>query len=67
MRLKTDMDYVEFYAEQLTKDPKLFEQHRMLIESQMKSSEENFRNWFGTGEEFKLNARKYLRAIGILK
>jgi hypothetical protein len=63
---KTDMDYVELFAKRLKEDNSLFEQQRMIIESQMKASAELFRNAFGTGEEFKRNARKYLKGIGLI-
>ena len=63
---KTDMDYVELYANRLKEDNSLFRQQKMLIESQMHASASLFRNRFGKGKEFKINARKYLRGIGIL-
>ena len=67
MTAMTDMDYVEFYAKRLRDDGSLFEQHKRSIESQMLSSSSLFRNHFGTGEEFKANARKYLRDVGLIK
>ena len=63
---KTDMDYVELYANTLKKDNSLFKQQKMLIESQMHGSASLFRNMFGTGKAFKVNARKYLKKIGII-
>jgi hypothetical protein len=63
---KTDLDYVELYAENLKENPKLFEQHKMLIDSQIRASKSLFSN-FGKGQEFKLNARKYLRGVGLLE
>jgi hypothetical protein len=63
--MKQEIDYVTLYAEKLLYDPSLFKQQKMLIESQMKASASLFRH-FGTGEEFKKNAREYLRGIGLL-
>lgn len=62
----TDMDYVELYAKKLREDNKLFEQQKKLIESQMKSSSSLFKNKFG-GKNFKENARKYLKSVGIIE
>ena len=61
---KTDLDYVELYSEKLREDSSLFKQQKVLIESQMKSSRSVFKNFFG--KNFKLNARKYLRGIGLI-
>jgi len=44
----------------------LFEQQKILIESQINSSRQIFKEMFGTGEEFKVNARKYLRGINLI-
>ncbi|MBU4502720.1 MAG: hypothetical protein KKA79_09040 [Nanoarchaeota archaeon] len=66
MKPVTDMDYVEFYAKKLKEDNRHFEQQKMLIESQMESSASLFRNMFGEGEEFKENARGYLKKLGII-
>ncbi|MBU4351969.1 MAG: hypothetical protein KJ939_02700 [Nanoarchaeota archaeon] len=54
-----DIEYVELYAEELINNPKLFEQQRVFIESQMKASKELFLNKFG--ENFNEGARKYLK------
>ncbi|MBU1051121.1 MAG: hypothetical protein KJ718_01050 [Nanoarchaeota archaeon] len=62
-----DMDYVKLFAEKLKKDNSLFKQQKMLIESQLQASRSLFRNMFGTGEEFKKNARIYLRKVGLIK
>ncbi len=59
MKPKTDLDYVELYAERLKKDNTLFKQQKKLIESQLKSSSSLFRNMFGRAD-FRKNARKYL-------
>ena len=61
MKLKTDKDYVEFYAKKLKEDNSIFKQQKVLIESQLKGSSSLFRKKFGTGEKFKTNARKYLK------
>ena len=61
---RTDLDYVEFYAEKLRADNRYFAQQKLLIESQLQSSRELFRQRFG--KDFKRNARIYLREIGLL-
>ncbi len=66
MKLATDMDFVEFYAKKLKEDKRHFEQQKIIIESQMESSAALFRKLFGEGEEFKANAREYLRKMGII-
>jgi len=63
---KTDKDYIQLYAEALKRNPKLFKQQKMLIDSQLKASKSLFKN-FDKEEEFKLNARRYLRGVGLLK
>ncbi|MEK6823546.1 MAG: hypothetical protein AABY06_00785 [Nanoarchaeota archaeon] len=62
---KTDLDYVKLYAENLKINPKLFEQQKMLINSQIKSSKSFFQNLF-KGKDFKTEARKYLKARGMI-
>lgn len=59
MKLKTDLDYVEFYANKLKLDNSIFKQQKKLIESQLKSSSDIFRKKFG--KNFKVNARKYIK------
>lgn len=66
MMPKTDLDYVELYAAKLKEDRSLFEQQKKLIESQMHSSSDLFKRMFGTGKEFKINARIYLKKIGLI-
>jgi hypothetical protein len=66
VRLMTNLDYVEFYAEKMKRDNSLFKQQKMLIESQLQSSKSLFKNAFSEGD-FKTFAREYLRKIGILK
>ena len=63
---KTDEDYIKLYAESLKKNPELFKQQKMLIDSQIKANRSLFKT-FGKEEEFKLNARRYLRGIKLLK
>lgn len=58
------IDYVTLYAEKLKKDSSIFKQQKMLIESQLDSSRELFKNMFG--KNFKANARKYLKEIGLI-
>ena len=64
MKILTDLDYVEMYAEKLKNDNRLFKQQKMLIESQLISSRSFFRNMFPTN--FKSGARKYLKAVGLI-
>lgn len=66
MRPKTDLDYIEIYANKLKKDNSLFKQQKKLIESQMHSSSAIFKKMFGTGKDFRINARKYLRKVGLI-
>ena len=63
---KRDIDYVELYPKKLKNDNSLFIQQKMLIESQMRSSSELFKNSFGKNEIFKKNARKYLKKINLI-
>ncbi|MEK6860170.1 MAG: hypothetical protein AABX54_05140 [Nanoarchaeota archaeon] len=65
IKILTDMDYVELYADKLREDNSLFKQHKVLIESQLKSSSSLFSNMFGK-EDFKKKARDYLRNIGLI-
>lgn len=59
-----DLDYVALYAEALKKDNALFEQQKMLIESQLTASSSLFTRMFKGN--FKVNARSYLRRIGLI-
>ncbi len=61
----TDLDYVIFYAEKLRDDNRFFVQQRKLIDSQLKASSSLFKNMFGD-EDFKINARKYLKGVGLI-
>jgi len=61
-----DLDYVELYAEKLRKNCSLFKQQKKLIESQLHSSSSLFGDMWGEGEIFKLNARAYLKKIGLI-
>lgn len=62
-----DLDYVEIYAKELKADSSLFKQQKRLIESQLQSSRAIFKEKFGAGKDFIINARKYLREIGLLR
>ena len=64
--LKDSIEYVEIYAKALKKNPENFKQQKMLIESQLNTSRQIFRKRFGTGETFRMNARKYLKNVGRL-
>ena len=59
-----EIDYVTLYAESLKENNLLFEQQKMLIESQLKASSSLFTKTFSG--DFKLQARSYLRGIGLL-
>ena len=65
MKSASKLDYVELYAEKLKKDNSLFVQQKKLIEAQLKSSSDLTRKRFS--KDFKVNVRKYLRAIELLK
>ena len=65
MKLKNDLDYVEYYAKKIKEDNRLFEQQKKLINAQLKGSSSLFKNMFS--KNFKINARKYLKKIGLLK
>jgi len=66
LKSKTDLDYVEIYAENLKTNPELFKQQKRFIESQMHSSKSFFKNLF-KGKDFKTEARKYLKGRGLIK
>ena len=61
----SNLDYIELYAKRLKDDNTLFAQQKMLIDSQIKSSQSFFRNAF-SGKDFKKEARKYLKAVGLI-
>ncbi len=65
LKILTDLDYVGLYAKALREDSSLFTQHKMLIDSQIKSSRELFANRF-KGKVFEVEARKYLRNRGLI-
>ena len=62
---KTDEDYVEIYAGNLKNNSELFNQQKLLINSQIKSSKSFFINLFGV-KDFELKARKYLKERGLI-
>lgn len=59
-----DIDYVELYAKKLLADNSLFDQQKKLIESQLQGSSSLFRKMFAN--DFKQNARGYLKKVGLL-
>ena len=59
-----ELDYVEFYANRMSKNNKYFTQQKMLIDSQIKASASLFQNRFK--KDFKKEARIYLKEIGLL-
>ncbi len=65
-KIMSDLDYVELYANKLKKDNSLFLQQKMLIESQLQASSAIFKNRFGEHDNFKKNARIYLKEIGLI-
>ncbi|VVB81323.1 Uncharacterised protein [uncultured archaeon] len=65
MKPTTDLDYVELYAKKLKNDKNLFQQQKILIESQLHSSRAVFSK-FGTGDKFKAKAREYLKGTGLV-
>lgn len=62
MKPITNLDYVELYARE---NNSLFAQQKKLIESQMLECSSTFKNIFG--KNFKTNAKKYLRKVGLIK
>lgn len=62
----TDLDYIELYANKLKKDNSFFRQQKILIESQLHGSSDLFKKMFGTKNNFKINARKHLKSIGLI-
>ena len=64
MKKMTDLDYVVLYVKRLSKDNRLFDQQKRLIEDQIKSSKSLFKNSFG--KDFKSNARKYLKSVRLI-
>jgi hypothetical protein len=61
----TDLDYVELYANKLKNDNSFFKQQKILIEAQLHGSSDLFKKMFGTNN-FKINARKHLKSIGLI-
>ena len=65
MKQMNNLDYVVLYAKKLRNDNRYFAQQKMLIDSQIKASKSFFQKKF-EGKDFKAEARKYLRGIGLL-
>lgn len=61
---KTDLDYIEIYAEKLRENPEFFKQQKELIDSQLSSSSELAKKRFSR-ENFKVQARAHLKEIGV--
>ena len=66
MKPKTNLDYVELYAEEMKKNNSFFKQQKILIESQLRASKEIFRKKFGKDKEFEKNARICLKELGAI-
>ena len=62
----TRMDYIEFYTANLRENNSFFKSQKRFIESQLRASSSLFRKRFGSGDDFKANARKYLKGIGLI-
>jgi hypothetical protein len=62
---KTDLDYIDLYAEKLKENPSLFKKQKELIESQLESSSALFKKRF-SNKNFKTNARNYLKVLSIV-
>lgn len=62
------INFVKYWAEYIRTHSDLdwSKQQNMLINSQIQSSQSLFSNTFGQGEDFKKNAREYLKNIGVL-
>ena len=60
-----DVDPVVEWAKKLKNDSSLFALQKMFIDSQIKNRNEFFAKKFA-GKDFKTEARKYLRSIGLL-
>ncbi|MCK5149516.1 hypothetical protein KAJ87_01155 [Candidatus Pacearchaeota archaeon] len=61
---KTDLDYIELYAEKLRENPKFFKQQKELIESQLKSSSALTKKRFSK-KDFKDKVRIHLKKIKV--
>ena len=58
---------IESIVSALKHDPQLFfRYHKIFIDNYYKPANEYFRKKFGTGEEFKENAKKYLKERGLI-
>ena len=66
MKEMTDLDYIELYAKKLNENPKIFNQQKMLIDSQITASQQFFKNAFKNGD-FKTQARKYLKSVKLIE
>lgn len=66
---KDRMNFVRYWAEYVRThdDEDWSKQQKVLIDSQLENSKNVFRNMFGTGKGFKINARKYLEQMGVTK
>ncbi len=61
---KSDLDYIEIYAEKLRENPEFFKQQKELIESQLSSSSDLTKKRFSK-ENFKAQVRAHLKEIGV--
>ena len=66
MKEWTSREYIEFYVEQLKRNPKVFNQQNTFISSQIKASQQLFKRMF-KDDDFNTQARNYLKSIKILE
>ena len=62
------LNFVKFWAKYVKthKDKEWSRQQNVLINSQLQSSSSFFKNMFSKEPNFKINARKYLKKIGLI-
>ena len=60
-----ELEFIEYFAIKLRNDNRLFLLQKKLIESYLHSLHNYFKNKFGD-KNFKENARKYLKKIGLI-
>lgn len=63
------MNFVRYWAEYVRThdDEDWSKQQKVIIDSQLESSKNVFKKMFGTGTDFKINVRKYLGRMGLIK
>jgi hypothetical protein len=61
----SDLEFVEYFANSLKSDNRLFEIQKTLLENHLNFTNNYFKNKFGD-KNFKENARKYLKKVGLI-